>query len=235
MVDAEEGSYVYTPENGYVGSDRFTYVARDLYGNYSRSATVELKVALSGTSVTYVDMLDSDAYSDAIFLTEAGIMSGSQVGSLYYFYPKETVSRVEFLVMAMNAVGITEPPTCDATVFADDAAIAPTMKGYVDMAYSLGYINGSVENGALSFLPDQPIRRAEAAVILGNIVGLSEVAVTPTFADTSEIPAWARDAVYSLYSVGILNSRDGYISPTSEITREQTAEMLAAVMAYVDK
>jgi hypothetical protein len=107
------------------------------------------------------------------------------------------------------------------------------MKGYVEMAYSLGYINGKTVDGELCFMPNAPINRAEAAVMLGNLVGLSDVAVTPVFADTSEIPVWARDAVYSLYSVGILNSRDGYIAPTATVTREQSAEMLAAVMAYV--
>lgn len=233
LTDAAEGTYVYTPNTGYVGSDSFSYVARDMYGNYSRSATVQLKISLSGTSVTYADMENSDAYSDALFLTEKGIMSGTQVGSLYYFYPTQSVSRVEFLVMAMNASGIIDPPTIEQTVFADDGRIASTMKGYVEMAYSLGYVNGRLVDGELCFLPEEPIQRAEAAVILGNIVGLSDVPVTPVFTDTSEIPVWAKDAVYSLYSVGILNSRDGYISPTSSLTREQAAEMLAAVMAYL--
>ena len=233
MIDAGRGTYVYTPSTGYVGKDSFSYVARDVYGNYSCSATVDLAVAVAGTSVTYADMADSDAYNDALLLTEAGIMSGTQVGTLYYFYPNDSVSRAEFLVMAMNAAGITDPPACEETVFADDALIAPTMKGYIDMAYTLGYVNGRTVDGELCFLPNDEINRAEAAVMLGNLVGLSDVAVTPVFTDTSEIPVWARDAVYSLYSVGIMNSRDGYISPTSAVSREQAAEMLAAVMAYV--
>ena len=233
MLESGDGSYVYTPSTGYVGRDSFSYVARDTYGNYSSAATVSLEISVAGTSVTYADMMHSDAYSEALRLTEAGIMSGTQVGSLYYFYPEENVSRAEFLVMAMNAAGITDPPACSETSFADDGEILPSMKGYVEMAYSLGYINGKTVDGELCFMPNAPINRAEAAVMLGNLVGLSDVAVTPVFADTSEIPVWARDAVYSLYSVGILNSRDGYIAPTATVTREQSAEMLAAVMAYV--
>lgn len=234
LTDSTLGTYVYTPNSGYVGSDSFRYVARDKYGNYSASATVDLKVTVSGTSVTYADMGDSQAYNAALTLTEAGVMSGTQVGNRYYFYPEQSVSRVEFLVMAMNAVGITEVPERAATVFADDADIPETMKGYVAAAYELGYISGSLENGRLCFLPDEEITRAQAAVILGNIVGLTDVAVTPTFADTSEIPVWARDAIYSLNAVGIMGTAQGYITPTATITRAQTAQMLAAVMEYVE-
>jgi hypothetical protein len=156
------------------------------------------------------------------------------VGNLYYFYPEKSVTRAEFLVMAMNAVGITEVPACDATVFADDADIPESMMSYVATAYEMKYISGSLSDGKLCFLPNEEITRAQAAVILSNIVGLCDVAVTPTFADHSEIPVWASDAIYSLNAAGIMGSMDGYISPVSKITRAQTAQMLAAAMEYVD-
>lgn len=234
LTDRAMGTYVYTPSSGYVGSDSFSYVARDKYGNYSAAATVNLKVTVSGTSVTYADMENSQAYNAALTLTESGVMSGTQVGNLYYFYPEKSVTRAEFLIMAMNAVGITEVPACDATVFADDADIPESMKSYVATAYEMKYISGSLSDGKLCFLPNEEITRAQAAVILSNIVGLCDVAVTPTFADHSEIPVWASDAIYSLNAAGIMGSMDGYISPVSKITRAQTAQMLAAAMEYVD-
>ena len=233
LTDRTAGSYVYTPSNGYVGTDSFSYVARDKYGNYSAAATVSLKVTVSGTSVTYADMEGSRAYNAALTLTEAGVMSGTQVGNRYYFYPEQTVSRVEFLVMAMNAAGITEVPDCTATVFADDAEIPSTMKGYVAAAYEMKYISGTLSDGKLCFLPNEEITRAQAAVMLSNIVGLCDVPVTPTFADTSEIPVWATEAIYSLGAAGIMTGQGGYITPMARITREQTAQMLAAAMEYV--
>lgn len=234
LTDSKMGSYVYKPFAGYAGSDRFTYVARDQYGNYSASATVNLRVELSGTSVTYVDMLDSHSYNAALALTEAGVMSGTQVGNQHYFYPDQTVTRAEFLVMAMNAAGITDVPVCYDTKFADDAEIPSSMKGYVATAYAMKYISGSISNGELCFLPNEEITRAQAAVILSNIVGLCDVAVTPTFADGSEIPAWASEAIYSLNAAGIMTTQDGYIEASAKLTREQTAQMLAAVMAYME-
>ena len=234
LTDRTVGSYVYTPSSGYIGTDSFSYIARDKYGNYSTAATVDLKVAQSGTAITYADMEESRAYNAALTLTEAGVMSGTQVGNRYYFYPDQTVSRVEFLIMAMNAAGITSVPDCKATVFADDLDIPESMKGYVAAAYEMKYISGSLSDGKLCFLPNEEITRAQAAVMLSNIVGLCDVLVIPTFADTSEIPVWATEAIYSLGAAGIMTGQGGYIAPMAKITRAQTAQMLAAAMAYVE-
>lgn len=235
LTDAEYGNYVYSPKSGYTGSDRFSYVARDRYGNYSACKEVELRVGTLGTSVTYTDMEDSPAVNAALALTEAGIMSGTQVGNRYYFYPEKTVSRVEFLVMAMHAAGITDVPTCNTTSFWDDGEIPASMKGYVAAAYSMKYISGTNVSGKLCFLPNDSITRAEAAVIVGNIIGTDDVSVIPVFADHSEIPVWASDAIYSLHSIGVLSADEGYISPVSQITRADTARLLASVKNYLEK
>ena len=234
LTDTGRGAYVYKPFSSYVGPDSFTYVARDRYGNYSASATVSLTVDYSGTSITYADMKDSDAYGAALMVTEKGIMSGTQVGNQYYFYPDQTVSRVEFLVMVMNAAGIKDVPTCTATSFSDDAEIPETMKGYVAMAHSLGIINGQEKDGVLCFAPNETLTRAEAAVMLQNLLDPKQAPTLSVFADHSEIPVWAADAMYSLNAVGIMTSANGYIAPEASVTRAEAAQMLKAVMAYLE-
>ena len=64
-------------------------------------------------------------------MNEARIMSGTQVGSSLYFYPEKTLSRAEFVVLAMNAAGISDVNRVDKTVFADDSDIPENM--YVDL------------------------------------------------------------------------------------------------------
>ena len=226
-----EGSYVYRPEKGYVGTDSFTYVARDLYGNYSASATVSLRVDLSGTSVTYADLAESQMCA-AMTVTEKGIMSGTQIGDRTYFYPDAQVTRAEFLVMAMNAAGIAEVPDVEQTVFADDAEIPETMKGYVSAAYQIGIVSGTQKDGKLCFLPNEPLTRAQAAVMLEKLLKPASATVVPVFADTSEIPVWAKEAVFSLNAAGILTSTEGHIAPSAVVTRAQTAELLTAVLRY---
>lgn len=229
LTDREQGTYVYAPRSGFVGSDEFSYVARDVYGNYSTATTVKLRVMTSGTSVTYVDMTDSKAANAALALTEAGVMSGVQIGNQHFFYPERTVTRAELLVMAMNAAGITDVPACEATGFADDAEIPSAMKGYVSAAYTMGYISGTLKDGKLCFLPGEEINRAEAAVMISAILGEKSSGVIPTFADGAEIPVWAQEAIYTLNVLGVMNATDGYISPTSALTREQAALILEAV------
>ncbi len=232
LTDAEIGAYTYKPAAGYAGSDSFSYVARDRYGNYSAKATVVLNVEVCGTSVVYADLEDPSETLAAMKVTEAGIMSGTQVGDGTYFYPNRTLSRVEFLVMAMKAAGIESVPECESTVFADDAQIPAGMKGYVAAAYQLGLINGSDVEGSLCFLPEDSITRAQAAVILHRLVGEHEVSVLPVFADSDAIPSWAREAIYSLNAGGILTSEAGYISPDATLTRGMAARLLAAQMEY---
>ena len=229
LTDRGEGTYVYAPFSGFTGSDAFSYVARDVYGNYSTATTVKLQVMTAGTSITYVDMADSKAANAALAMTEAGIMSGAQIGNQYFFYPERTVTRAELLVMAMTAAGITDVPTCEKTGFDDDADITSAMKGYVSAAYTMGYISGSLKEGKLCFLPNEEITRAEAAVMICAILGEESSGVVPTFADDAEIPVWAEESIYTLNILGVMDATDGYIAPTSLLTREQAALALQAM------
>ena len=207
LTDRAEGTYVYAPRGGFTGSDEFSYVARDVYGNYSSATTVKLHIVTAGTAVTYVDMADSKAANAAIALTEAGVMSGTQIGNQHFFYPERTVTRAELLVMAISSA----------------------MKGYVSAAYTMGYISGTLKEGKLCFLPNEEINRAEAAVMICAILGEESSGVVPTFSDGAEIPVWARESIYTLNNLGVMDATDGYISPTSALTREQAALALQAV------
>lgn len=235
VTEKSTGAYTYTPGEDYTGKDSFTYVARDKYGNYSASATVNLTVNKRATSVVYDDMSASPHYNAALSMTEKGIMSGTQVGGVTYFYPEQTVSRGDFLVMAMKAAGILNVSEADKTVFCDDADIAPHLKGYVATAYELGYIKGTYRDGELCFLPDAPITRAEAAVIVCNIVDVATPTVAPSFRDSEDIPAFAETAVSALNYMGVLRAEEGNISAREQLTRGEAAELLSLVTTSENK
>ncbi|MBE6597381.1 MAG: hypothetical protein E7641_06905 [Ruminococcaceae bacterium] len=234
ICDKESGSYTYTPYDGYTGKDSFTYVARDIYGNYSASRTVNLNVKKQSTSTVYADMLSSPYYNAALEVTEAGIMSGESVGTALHFNPEGSVSRVEFLKMAMSALGIEEVASADSTVFSDDADIPKEMKGYVKTAYDLGYIKGMYLDGELCFMPNKEISRAEAAVMICNMIDAATPTVTPSFDDYEEIPDYAVSAVISLNYMGVLYPEEGNISASAQLCRGDAARMLAAVMKSVE-
>ncbi len=231
LTDKKVGDFAYTPRNGYSGKDEFTYVARDKYGNFSAASTVTLTVSKPKTSVAYADMIGHKGYNAALTMTEEDIMSGTQVGLDTYFYPDKAVSRGEFVVMAMNSLGMREMTRVDKTVFADDKDIPESMRDHIGAAYELGYIKGETDgSGALCFYPDRAITRAEAACILANMIDAPTPTVTLGFSDASDIPAWAAPSIYSLNYMGILNASNGSIAPLSKLTRADTAEILTALM-----
>ena len=234
LIDKRTGEYKYTPSSGYSGKDSFVYVARDIYGNYSAAKTVSLTVSKPTVSVRFDDMQDSPQYNAALTMAEAGIMGGTQVGSDVYFYPNETVSRGEFVVMTLHAIGMREVTDVSSTGFADDSEIPEYMKDYIATAAKLGYIKGVQTERGMCFEANRSITRAEAAVMLGNILDVSTPTVLPTFKDSSDIPAWAAPSVYSLNSIGVMNTTGGNISPLSVLTRGEAAQILSEVINYLN-
>jgi len=232
LDDREVGSYRFIPTEGKTGKDSFTYVARDKYGNYSPSATVSLSINKKDTPVTYVDLQNSPHHNAALTMTEKGIMSGTQIANNTYFYPEKAVSRAEFTVMAMSAVGITSVNPTSKTVFADDAEIPSQMRDYIGVAYELGYISGIEKNGKLCFEPNREITRAEAAVMLANMLDAATPTIKPTFDDSEDIPVWAEHSINALGAMGVMSSvEDNNISPLEPLTRGAAADILTNFIA----
>ena len=234
MSENGSGEYVYIPDEGYVGKDKFCYVAHDKYGNYSASAEVSISVSRTSLASSFSDMQNSDAHAAAINMTEAGIMSGTQIGDGYYFQPDRAVSRSEFVVLAMQTLGIKEVNSMRVTDFADDAEIPASMKGYVAAAYELEYIEGSFEGGERCFLPNESITKAEAAVIVGRMLEVATPVIKPELSDREDIPAWAESSVYSLCSLGVLDTDNGEVRATDVMSRADTAKLLSAMMRVAE-
>lgn len=233
VLDSQNGEFRYVPQAGVTGKDSFSYVARDSYGNYSGIAKMEITINARSSTLLYADMQEHAAHHAALVMAEKNIMLGRLEGDAMYFHPEEEVSRGEFLVMAMKSAGIRPAAGAKKTWFDDDADIRATIKDYVATAQLYGYVNGSFDGKGLYFNANKSITRAEAAVILNNMLNAAVPTVLPTIADASEIPAWARDALYALYDADIFTvTADGAMAPTSTITRGETATALYALMQY---
>ncbi|WP_256758826.1 S-layer homology domain-containing protein [Cohnella sp. WQ 127256] len=76
------------------------------------------------------------------------------------------------------------------------------------------------------------ITRAELAMMGAKAVGATITLVTTTgFADDSEIPAWARSAIFSIKELGILKGRSHNIfAPQATATR---AEAITLIMNLI--
>ncbi len=229
LTDKHTGAYTYTPDATYVGRDSFDYVVRDQWGNYSTSATVTIQISAPPASVTYADITGVDDAGAILTISSMGLMNGTQVGDEVYFKPDMAVSRVEFLVTAMQAAGIKADML---TQFADPSvadcdAIPEAMRPYVSYALQKNYIGTRMVSGQTCFCPDASISRAEAAVILSNIIGYANEDTVTAFADAEALPAWSTPALTSLRALGILVTSDGNANASTPMTRATTAAWLA--------
>lgn len=228
LTDVHTGAYVYTPDAGYVGQDSFDYVVYDRYGNYSTSATVSISVSNPPASVTYADIDGRGDAAAILSVSSMGLMNGTQVGSQCYFKPEASISRVEFLVTALQAAGVTarDVSALPDPEFADAADIPAAMRPFVTYAAQKKYVSGKTVDGKLCFNPHESITRAEASVILSNIIGYAVEDTVTAFADADTMPAWSEKALTSLKALGILVTPDGNAHAGDTVTRATAAVWL---------
>lgn len=224
VTDPVRGNYTYTPNAGYVGSDSFTLVARDEFGNYSPAKSVDVHV--TKTDITFTDAKGHWCENAAISLYEAGAVEVSGFQNGLAFCPNDNVSREEFITMAMKVLSV-DTLTDAETSFADNGEIDVRFRPYVATAQRMGYVTGREDSGITYFDPKASITKAEAAVVMNNILGVEEGEYVSVFADDSAIPTWAKTAVYALTSAGVFNGDgEGMVAPSALLNRAQTVQML---------
>lgn len=228
ITDRTAGIYCYTPVDGFSGTDRFTYIAVDEYGNASEEVTVSLTVEETTAAVSYCDMEGNPALLPAMRLAENGVMIGETIGACAYFHPEQTVTRSEFLAMTLCAAGIDVPENRSATAFADDASIPDYLRRYVCYAAEKGYVTGNSADGTGYFEPNRAVTYAEAAVMLQSVLHLTAEGVTSVFAEEADVPAWAESAVWAVAEAGLFP--DGTFAADSVVNRADAAVMLSGVL-----
>lgn len=224
-------TFVYTA--GKSGSDRFTYAAVDEAGNTSAPAEVRISIERVRSGVTYDDMAHSAAYTAAVDLAERGVFIGAQVGDKRFFEPERTVSRCEFVTMALSAAGISAD-ACSLTGFCDDADIPTWAKGSAVSALQCGLIRGVRTEEGIAFRAEDGVTLSEAASVLNRLLRVTDVDLTD--APTDGVVAWSAQAVANLQSVSVIESGSfGAEDISRPLTRGEAAQLLSAAMTLAEK
>lgn len=218
----KDGTFVYIPKENKVGKDSFTYTATDAAGCVSNEATVSIEILKPMDQATYGDMKGDPCEFEALWLRSTGLMDGAQVTGHACFYPEQTVSRGEYLVMVMELCGIAPEEGSLTTTFADADSTPQWMQPYVCSALRRGIIRGCANEAGLCFCPDAPITQAQAAVMAQNILHLDSDGTRSVFAQEDAVPTWAVGALNCLSQAGI----DLTSAPNEPMTRRDTACML---------
>lgn len=224
----DDGRFSYTPNGSYTGSDKFTYVARDEYGNYSAPTSVKIKVTDRMCDTVYSDMTEREEYNAAVAMTAMNVMGGTILGDETYFMPDVKVTRAEFIAMAMKSRGIKPDSTVSATFFDDNSDIPKALVGYVATAQRIGVAEGDFVDGKLLFSPNEPITHYEAAMIISKLIGAqTDGEEESVFVTDESVPIWARPSVAAMCTLGVF---DGNENMSETITRADTAKILYRIV-----
>lgn len=234
---AEDGSgqFVYRPYENKTGKDTFTYVAVDEAGNLSGEATITVRIEKAGTAATYADLDGHPAHKSAVRLAEEGVYMGPQVAGAYFFDAGAPVSRAEFLAMAMAVSGLEPLEDVSVTGFADDAAIPTWSKGCVSAALKAGAIQGGRdENGAPVFGAEETITAGQAAVMLDQLMSVTDVPLEVFSAGTQG--HWAGQAAANLAACGVIRSEEVAADALAQpMTLGEAAVMLDGALELMER
>lgn len=204
----EDGSFVYTPKENKVGKDSFRYTATDAAGNCSGEATVSIEILKPVDKAAYADMQGDTDEFEALWLRSTGLYSGQEISGQLCFAPEQTLTRGEFLAMAMGMAGI-EPEQGELEVKLADYDETPEwLKPYLVSALRCGIVRGTPSEDGLRFCGSDPVTGAQAAVMLQNILHLQQPEDSTVFASEHSVPAWAMQSVQALSQAGLTLSGD---------------------------
>lgn len=234
-VEIDGANFTYTPEENATGADRFTYAVTDSAGNVSQPATVSVTIEKTKSGVTYSDTSDSAAAAAAQDLAEQGIFVGTRIGDQYYFEPERTVSRSEFVAMALETAG-RDVTAVTMTGFCDDAAIPTWAKAYAAAGVADGIVQGTSTAEGVAFRGDSPITFNEAATVLNRLLDVEDVDLAAWYAGRETVPSWAAQAVGNLEAVNVLAAGSfGSDSLDTTVTRADAAQMLSAARTLLEQ
>jgi len=224
LYDSKTGEFTYKAGSR-VAEDSFTFKVKDSAGNYSSECRYTVSVTKNETDKVFCDMDNGSTPVSAAVMAEEGYMTFVEDGGKLYFSPDTRVSRLDFLVSAMDVFGAGNIPVVESTGFSDDSSIPDKYKGYVYGAAKLGIISDPETDGASAFRPYEPVTRAEASVILNSIIGYE----AETVGSLSGVPAWAQADVGAMYELGVYDLKNGDAAATNALTKEEAADMLYKV------
>ena len=221
---SEDGRFVYTAKANGSSADSFSYYACDKYGNRSDTAVVTINTTANKSGIIYTDLDESECALPAAVLAEKGALIGEKLGDEWIFSPKKTVTRADFLMMAMKMCDIDiSLRSANQSGFADSDSFTASQNRYISTAAGMGLVIGlDTENGRC-FCPNEPITSEQASTLLGRIAEYKEMSFGKSVAASiDDEGVISDDGLAMLASVGLLANEDR----KTELTRADVAKLL---------
>ncbi len=173
-------------------------------------------------TIQFTDMINHWAMADVMAMNKAGIVSGV---TDTLFEPDRNITRAEFAAIIARALKLSDKAADYKDV--SDEWFAP----YVGACSDAGIISGYEG----FFRPNDNITRQEMAVIIVNAYSYLEKQGAnggiDKFTDKAEIADWAKAAVDTASSVGLISGMgDGTFAPSANATRAQATSIVKRLL-----
>ena len=180
----------------------------------------------------FTDIADVSWATESINkLLELGVVSESEDGK---FNPNNNIKRSEFIKLIVEALDLNDE---NATSSFNDVAKDAWYYTYAAAAQKAGIVLGGDDG---KFNPDAYITRQDMSVIIARALkfyGIGEnEEQSLIFDDDASISDYAKDAIYLLKDLGIINGTgENNFTPLGNATRAQTAKMVCGIIEVVSK
>ncbi|SDF12498.1 PA domain-containing protein [Fontibacillus panacisegetis] len=177
--------------------------------------------------VSFSDISGSSAAAQITALANKFIIEGTSADK---FSPNNNLTRAEFTALLVRALGLKSTASPNFS----DIKTTDWYANDLAAAFEAGLIQGT---GGNKFSPNAKVTRQELTVILDRALKLTgqEIKATTSvsFADQSQIAAYAKDSVLLLSAAGVISGEQGksgeegvYFNPNAATTRETAASSI---------
>lgn len=202
--------------------------------SFGSGAHIPFSPQIDSTVATYIPFADLNdaqwAKEHIVHLYQNGIVNGKGEG---IFAPNDFLTREELAKIITVAFKLSK--TGDANMSFEDV---PSDAWYYDYILALSANNLTNGIGNNQFGVGLNITRQDAATQIANILqkcGVEADSVdTAKFPDDANIADYAKDSVYYMRALGILQGdENGYFNPTSSITRAEISKIICIALGFV--
>ncbi len=219
---------VYNPDGSFTHVPTAVNVIDNIYYAQINSLT-NSTYALIYNPLTFEDV---EKHWSKDYVNDAGsrlIVSGTGNGN---FTPDRAVTRAEFAVMIVKALGLKGSEFADN--FSDVGKDNPYYS-YICTAYQYGIITG-YNNG--KFGPNDLITREQSMTMISKAMKIAGMDTTLTnadnlnknFSDSADISKWAKDGAAICVNSGLFVGNKGMLNPKKNVTRAESATVIIKLL-----
>ncbi|USG65421.1 S-layer homology domain-containing protein [Brevibacillus ruminantium] len=157
----------------------------------------------------FTDITNHPAKKEIAYMADKGYVKGLTETT---FGPEVSLTRAQYVTL-LSRVFNWELPATPKLNFKDK--VPDYAQGAVQVAISKGLVKGYPDN---TFRPDQPVTRAEAAVILDRVMN-KKATTNKAISDKKTWPTWASQSITNVVGLGLMDPVNSKFEPNKPTTR----------------